>query len=62
LLVSSVSDAVVFVTGAARGIGAGTARALAQRGARVILVDLEPLLTSPLGERESLGRVPECCR
>src|SRR4051794_18871037 len=33
---------VALVTGAARGIGAGSARALAQRGARVSLVGLEP--------------------
>jgi hypothetical protein len=33
---------VVLVTGAARGIGAATARAAAARGARVALVGLEP--------------------
>jgi len=33
---------VVLVTGAARGIGAGVARAAAARGARVALVGLEP--------------------
>jgi NAD(P)-dependent dehydrogenase (short-subunit alcohol dehydrogenase family) len=33
---------VVFITGAARGIGAGVARALAARGAQVALVGLEP--------------------
>ena len=32
----------MLVTGAARGIGAGTARALAARGAKVALVGLEP--------------------
>lgn len=32
----------VLITGAARGIGEGTARALAARGARVALVGLEP--------------------
>jgi NAD(P)-dependent dehydrogenase (short-subunit alcohol dehydrogenase family) len=36
------SDKVVLVTGAARGIGAATARALAARGARLALVGLEP--------------------
>ena len=33
---------VVLITGAARGIGAGAARALAARGAQVSLVGLEP--------------------
>lgn len=38
---SSLAGQVVFITGAARGIGAGTARALAERGARLVLVDLD---------------------
>ncbi|MDO8184102.1 SDR family oxidoreductase, partial [Conexibacter sp. JD483] len=37
-----ISGQVVLVTGAARGIGAGVARALAARGAKVALVGLEP--------------------
>ncbi len=37
----SVRDRVVLVTGAARGIGAATARELAHRGARLALVGLE---------------------
>jgi NAD(P)-dependent dehydrogenase (short-subunit alcohol dehydrogenase family) len=37
-----VSGKAVLVTGAARGIGEHTARALAARGARVALVGLEP--------------------
>jgi NAD(P)-dependent dehydrogenase (short-subunit alcohol dehydrogenase family) len=37
-----VSGKVVLVTGAARGIGEHTARALAARGARVALMGLEP--------------------
>ena len=37
-----VTGRVVLITGAARGIGAETARALARRGARVSLVGLEP--------------------
>jgi NAD(P)-dependent dehydrogenase (short-subunit alcohol dehydrogenase family) len=45
---------VVLITGAARGIGAGTARVVAGRGARVALVGLEPerleALTAELGE------------
>ena len=47
-------DKVVFITGAARGIGAATAQKLAGRGARVSLVGLEPeRLQSLAGE---LGR------
>jgi NAD(P)-dependent dehydrogenase (short-subunit alcohol dehydrogenase family) len=63
--VSSLRDAVVFVTGAARGIGAGTARALAQRGARLILVDLDeaPLqeIAAELGEDRALAVACDVC-
>ncbi|MER8182177.1 SDR family oxidoreductase [Kitasatospora sp. NPDC094015] len=38
----SLAGQVVVVTGAARGVGALTARKLAQQGARVALVGLEP--------------------
>ncbi|MCI2420293.1 SDR family oxidoreductase [Saccharopolyspora sp. K220] len=38
----NVSGKVVLITGAARGIGAQTARELARRGARLALVGLEP--------------------
>lgn len=43
-----VSGRTVLITGAARGIGAGTARALAARGARVALLGLEPELLESL--------------
>ena len=36
---------VAIVTGAARGIGAATARRLVQEGAKVLLADREPLVT-----------------
>ena len=52
-----VRDRVVLVTGAARGIGAGTARELAARGARLALVGLEPeqleALAAELGPEHS---------
>ncbi|RKT83142.1 hypothetical protein SAMN05421805_1365 [Saccharopolyspora antimicrobica] len=38
----NVSGKVVLITGAARGIGAQTARELARRGARLALIGLEP--------------------
>jgi len=43
-------DQVVLVTGAARGIGAHTARLAAQRGARLALVGLEPEKLAGLAE------------
>lgn len=46
---SNVRNKVVLITGAARGIGAATARALAGRGARLVLTDVD---SDPL---EALG-------
>jgi len=58
---STFNGKVALVTGAASGIGAGTARALAHRGCRVILTDIdaEPLeaLAAELGEARALARV-----
>jgi len=45
---SPLRNRVVFITGAARGIGAETARRLAARGARVALAGLEPELLEKL--------------
>lgn len=39
----NIVDLPVIVTGAASGLGAATARSLAERGARVALFDLDPL-------------------
>ncbi len=62
---SSLAGQVAFITGAARGIGAGTARALAKRGARLILIDLDaaPLeeLVAELGEDRTLGVACDVC-
>lgn len=51
----SVRDKVALVTGAARGIGLETARHLHDRGARVVLVDLDPVAT----ERAARGIGPQ---
>jgi NAD(P)-dependent dehydrogenase (short-subunit alcohol dehydrogenase family) len=48
----SLSGQVVFVTGAARGIGAAVAKQLAARGAKLSLVGLEP---------EELAKVAAAC-
>ncbi|WP_405136423.1 SDR family NAD(P)-dependent oxidoreductase [Nocardia sp. NBC_01388] len=37
----SLSDKVVLITGSGRGLGAATAAVLAQRGARVVLADID---------------------
>ena len=51
----SLSGRVALVTGAARGIGLATAVALAQRGANVVMVDIDGQAlgeaATPLGER-----------
>lgn len=56
---SKFDGKVVLITGGARGIGAETAKALADRGARLILTDVdeEPLgeVVAEIGEDAALG-------
>jgi NAD(P)-dependent dehydrogenase (short-subunit alcohol dehydrogenase family) len=58
----SLSDKVVLITGAGRGLGAATAAALAQRGARVVIADID--LAAAQSVAESLprghGRALQC--
>lgn len=62
---SQVTGKVVLITGAGRGIGAGTARELARRGAKLILTDLDarPLkeLAAELGEERALAVACDVC-
>jgi NAD(P)-dependent dehydrogenase (short-subunit alcohol dehydrogenase family) len=63
--VSGLDGKVALVTGAARGIGAETARALARRGCRLVLTDVdgEPLraLAAEIGDERALARECDVC-
>lgn len=61
----TISDQVILITGGARGIGLETARALAAKGARLVLTDLDsPALdeaVEAIGEDVCLGIVADVC-
>ncbi|MFZ2173844.1 MAG: SDR family oxidoreductase [Rhodococcus sp. (in: high G+C Gram-positive bacteria)] len=61
----TLRNKVALITGAALGIGAGTARALAREGVKLVLIDLDatPLnaLAHELGEDTVLARVADVC-
>lgn len=61
----ALTGKVALITGAARGIGAETAKALAARGVRLVLtdVDQEPLdeVVAAVGEPDALGIVADVC-
>lgn len=56
-MASSLAGKVVLITGAARGIGAETARTVARRGARVSLVGREPELLAAVAAELGPGHV-----
>jgi NAD(P)-dependent dehydrogenase (short-subunit alcohol dehydrogenase family) len=61
----AMTGKVALITGAARGIGAETAKALAARGARLVLTDLdqEPLdeVVRAVGPDNAIGVVADVC-
>ena len=57
----SLSDKVVLITGAGRGLGAATAAALTQRGARVVMADIDlPAAQSGCGDPPERTMVWRC--
>lgn len=62
---SNQINQVILITGGARGIGAETAKALAARGARVVLTDLDRAAldetVAAIGEEKALGVVADVC-
>lgn len=60
-----LADQVVFITGGARGIGAETAKALAARGAKIVITDLDQVAldetAAAIGEEHCLALVADVC-
>lgn len=58
-------DQVILITGGARGIGAETAKALAARGAKLVLTDLDRAAldetVAAIGEEHAIGIVADVC-
>ncbi|KAA1417098.1 SDR family oxidoreductase [Nocardioides humilatus] len=61
----SIDDQVILITGGARGIGAETAKALAAKGARLVLTDLDrdalDATAKEIGEDRCLAVVADVC-
>ncbi|MGW4772625.1 SDR family oxidoreductase [Nocardia sp. NPDC004278] len=61
----SVDGKVVLITGAARGIGSETGKALAAKGARVVLTDVDAAalatVVAEIGEDKAVGVVADVC-
>ena len=61
----SISDQVILITGGARGIGAETAKALAAKGAKLILTDLDRAAldetAAEIGVERCLALVADVC-